>query len=128
LFEVQTRDFNRATTAYRAVRFRKILPCASCAAWLLKVLSSAVYRVDVHLIMNLCKTKRLLEVFVLDDNSCFSCLSCAFYLRFSDVSGRRLVGKILLLVSCRWRAAVTSLMHWHANCLSTTLDSYLAGI
>jgi len=36
------------------------------------------------------------EVAVLDHNS-FSCLAYSFYLRFSDASGRRFVGKILLL-------------------------------
>jgi len=57
---MQARDFNRAMTAFRTVRFWKILPRASRAAWLLKVLSraSAAYGVDVHLMMNLCKTKR----------------------------------------------------------------------
>jgi len=35
---------------------------------------------------------------VLDKNSCFSCLSYSFYLRFRDASGRRFVGRILLLV------------------------------
>jgi len=48
------------SAAYRAVRFWKILPRTSRATCLSKVWSraSAVYRVDVHLMMNLCKTKR----------------------------------------------------------------------
>jgi len=55
------RDVNRAATAFGAVRFWKILPRASRAAWLSKLLShaSATYRVDVHLMMNFWKTKRL---------------------------------------------------------------------
>ena len=36
-------------------------------------------------------------VVVLDHHSCFSCLDYSFYLRFSDASGRRFVGRILLL-------------------------------
>jgi len=38
------------------------------------------------------------EVIVSDNNSYFSCLSYSFYLRFSNASGRKFVGRILLLV------------------------------
>jgi len=38
------------------------------------------------------------EVIVLVNNTYFSCLSYSFYLRFRDASGRRFVGRILLLV------------------------------
>jgi len=55
---VVTRDVN--TAAFRAVRFWKILPRTSRAVWLSNVLSSAsaAFCVDVHLMMNICKTKR----------------------------------------------------------------------
>jgi len=44
------------------------------------------------------QNEETLEVIVLDNNSYFSCSSYSFYLRFPDASGRRFVGKILLLV------------------------------
>jgi len=95
-----TRDVKRAATAFRAVRFWKILPRTSRATSLLKVfsLASAAYRVDVHLMMIIAKRRDFSEVVVSDKNSCFSCLSYSFYLRFRDASGRRFVGRMLLLV------------------------------
>jgi len=97
---VQARGVNRASTAFRAARFWKILPRTSRAAWFSNVLSraSAAYRVDVHLMMNLCKTKRFFGSYCLRQQQLFFCLSYSFYLRFSDASGRRFVGRILLLV------------------------------
>jgi len=38
-----------------------------------------------------------LEVIVLDHNGCYSCLIYTFNLHFSDASGRRFLGIILLL-------------------------------
>jgi len=54
-----------------------------------------------------------LAVIVSDNNSCFSCLSYSFYLRFSDASGLRFVGRILLLVFLQ---VTCCRMHLYANC------------
>jgi len=43
------------------------------------------------------KQRDFSNVIVLGNSSCFSSLSYSFYLRFSDASGRRFVGSILLL-------------------------------
>jgi len=75
-----TRDVNRAATAFRAVRFWKILPRTSRATSLLKVFSraSAAYRVDFHLMMIIAKRRDFSEVTVLDKNSCFFVYPTAF--------------------------------------------------
>jgi len=92
---MHTKGVNRAATAWcgfgkfcayqpRRVTSKSVKPCQR--------------RLDVHLVMIFAKRRDFSEVTVLDNKSCFCCLSNSFYLRFRDASGRKFVGTILLLV------------------------------
>ena len=97
-------------TAFRAVWFWKIFPRTTRAAWLLNVLKLRQRRVSRGYSSNdeSLQNEDFSEVIVLDNNTYFSCLSYSFYLRFRDASGRRFVGRILLLVFLQ----VACCSHW----------------
>ena len=88
-----TRDVNRA--AFRAVRFWKILPHTGQTFKNFRPQQLLVpHAAGVHLMMNLCKTQILFGSYCLRSQQL---VFYSFYLRFSDASVRRFVGRILLL-------------------------------
>jgi len=114
LDSIWTRDVNRAATAFRVVRFWKILPRTSRDVWLLKILSraSAAYSVDVHLMMNLCKTERFFGSYCFRSQQLFFLFSLQLLPMFQQCLWAKIRRQnIAVIFSCRCRAAVTALMH-----------------